>query len=248
MDTLNRFILELDSVSYSINQKKLINNISVKINAGDIVSIVGPNGSGKSTLFNIICGILKPNYGEVIINGVNVNEVPIYKRALDYGISLVPQHGGTFSGLSCIENLKAISEVVIENKNDRNYKIEEMISKFQLEPHANTKCLMLSGGTKKKVAIAMALMSNPKIVLMDEPFAFLDILTVRDLQKTITNLQTEDTKRCIIISDHSVRELLSVCDRAIILANKKIVAQGRPSEVIKNDNAKIYFGDAFKIN
>ena len=107
---------------------------------------------------------------------------------------------------------------------------------------------MLSGGTKKKVAIAMALMSNPKIVLMDEPFAFLDILTVRDLQKTITNLQTEDTTRCIIISDHSVRELLSVCDRAIILANKKIVAQGRPSEVIKNENAKIYFGDAFKIN
>ena len=240
--------ISLKKISHSFNKIKVLEDVSFNIHQSEIAGLLGPNGSGKSTLFNIICGIIKPNYGEVIINGVNVNEVPIYKRALDYGISLVPQHGGTFSGLSCIENLKAISEVVIENKNDRNYKIEEMISKFQLEPHTNTKCLMLSGGTKKKVAIAMALMSNPKIVLMDEPFAFLDILTVRDLQKTITNLQTEDTTRCIIISDHSVRELLSVCDRAIILANKKIVAQGRPSEVIKNDNAKIYFGDAFKIN
>ena len=240
--------LSATNLAKAYKSRQVVRDVSLSVSTGQIVGLLGPNGSGKSTLFNIICGILKPNYGEVIINGVNVNEVPIYKRALDYGISLVPQHGGTFSGLSCIENLKAISEVVIENKNDRNYKIEEMISKFQLEPHANTKCLMLSGGTKKKVAIAMALMSNPKIVLMDEPFAFLDILTVRDLQKTITNLQTEDTKRCIIISDHSVRELLSVCDRAIILANKKIVAQGRPSEVIKNENAKIYFGDAFKIN
>ena len=108
--------ISLKKISHSFNKIKVLEDVSFNIHQSEIAGLLGPNGSGKSTLFNIICGILKPNYGEVIINGVNVNEVPIYKRALDYGISLVPQHGGTFSGLSCIENLKAISEVVIENK------------------------------------------------------------------------------------------------------------------------------------
>ena len=240
--------ITLKKISLSFNKVQVLDNLSLNIRQSEIAGLLGPNGSGKSTLFNIICGILKPNYGDVIINGVNVNEVPVYERVLKYGISLIPQTGGTFAGLSCIENLKAISEIVIENKNDRNYKVEEMISKFQLEPHAHTTCGQLSGGSKKKVSIAMALMSNPSILLMDEPFAFLDILTVRDLQETIINLQTEDTSRCIIISDHSYRELLKISDRALILANKKIVAQGAPSEVINNSEAKIYFGDSFKIS
>ena len=240
--------ISLKNISLSFNKLNVLEDVSFDIHQSSITGLLGPNGSGKSTLFNIICGILSPNYGDVIINGINVNKIPVFERVQKYGISLIPQTGGTFSGLSCIENLKAISEIVIEKKNERNYKIEEMISKFQLEPHAHTKCSELSGGSKKKVAIAMALMSNPSILLMDEPFAFLDILTVRDLQETIVNLQTEDSSRCIIISDHSARELLGISDRALVLANKKIVAQGSPREVIDSPSAKIYFGDSFKIN
>ena len=124
-----------------------------------------------------------------------------------------------------------------------------MISKFELDAVKDTKAKHLSGGQRKKVSIAMSLMSDPKIILMDEPFQGLDILSTRDLQETIVNLQTEDSTRCCIISDHAARDLLAISDRAIILANKKIVAQGTPSELINNINAKnFYFGDAFKIN
>jgi lipopolysaccharide export system ATP-binding protein len=145
--------------------------------------------------------------------------------------------------------LKAISEIVINNKSERNFKIEKMISKFELDAVKNTKAKHLSGGQRKKVSIAMSLMSDPKIILMDEPFQGLDIMSTRDLQETIVNLQTENNNRSCIISDHAARDLLAISDRAIILANKKIIAQGTPSELINNTNAKnLYFGEAFKIN
>ena len=151
--------------------------------------------------------------------------------------------------MTCLENLKAISEIVIKNKSERDFKIEQMISKFELDSVKNTKAKHLSGGQRKKVSIAMSLMSNPKIILMDEPFQGLDIMSTRDLQETIVNLQTEDNNKCCVISDHAARDLLAISDRAIILANKKIVAQGTPSELINDSNARnLYFGDAFKIN
>ena len=241
--------ISLKKISLSFNKVQVLDNISLNIRQSEIAGLLGPNGSGKSTLFNIICGILKPNYGDVIINGVNVNQIPVYERVLNYGISLIPQTGGTFSGLSCIENLKAISEIVIKNQNERSFRIEKMISKFELDAVKNTKAKHLSGGQRKKVSIAMSLMSNPKIILMDEPFQGLDIMSTRDLQETIVNLQTDDNTRCCIISDHAARDLLAISDRAIILANKKIIAQGTPSELIDDRNARnLYFGDAFKIN
>ena len=124
-----------------------------------------------------------------------------------------------------------------------------MISKFQLDSVKNLKAKHLSGGQRKKTCIAMSLLSDPKIILMDEPFQGLDIMTTRDLQETIVNLQTEDSTRCCVISDHAARDLLAISDRAIILANKKIAAQGTPSELIKDNNARtVYFGESFKIN
>ena len=161
----------------------------------------------------------------------------------------MPQTGGVFGKLTCLENLKAISEIVIKDKNERSFKVEKMISKFELDAVKNTQARHCSGGQRKKISIAMSLMSDPKIVLMDEPFQGLDILSTRDLQETIVNLQTEDIKRSCIISDHAAHSLLKISDRAIILANKKVVAQGTPSELLNDQNArKVYFGDSFKIN
>ena len=154
--------ISLQKISLSYNKRQILDDVSFNIREGEIAGLLGPNGVGKSTIFNIIVGLIKPDYGNIFINQHNVTEIPIYKRAIDFGLSIVPQSGGVFSNLTCLENLKAISEIVIENKNDRNYKVEEMISKFQLEPHAHTTCGQLSGGSKKKVSIAMALALKPK--------------------------------------------------------------------------------------
>ena len=240
--------ITLKKISLSYNKRQILDDVSFNIREGEICGLLGPNGVGKSTIFNIIIGLVKPNYGNIFIDKKNVTELPIYKRAIDFGLSIVPQTGGVFSNLTCLENLKAISEIVIKNKEERNFKIEKMISKFELDAVKSTKAKHLSGGQRKKVSIAMSLMSDPKIILMDEPFQGLDIMSTRDLQETIVNLQTEDNSRCCVISDHAARDLLAISDRAIILANKKIIAHGTPSELINNTNARnFYFGDAFKI-
>ena len=240
--------ISLNKISLSYNKRQILDDLTLNIREGEICGLLGPNGVGKSTIFNIIIGLVKPNYGDVFINKKNVTDVPIYKRAVDFGLSIVPQSGGVFSNLTCLENLKAISEIVVINKNERNFKIEKMISKFELDAVKNTKAKHLSGGQRKKCAIAMSLMSDPKIILMDEPFQGLDIMSTKDLQETIVSLQTENNNRCCVISDHAARDLLAISDRAIILANKKIIAQGTPSDLINNVNAKnLYFGDEFKI-
>ena len=241
--------ISLNKISLSYNKRQILDDVSLNVREGEICGLLGPNGVGKSTIFNIIVGLVRPNYGDVFINQKNVTNIPIYKRAVDFGLSIVPQSGGVFSNLTCVENLKAISEIVIKKKEERNFRIEKMISKFELDSVKNTKAKHLSGGQRKKVSIAMSLMSDPKIILMDEPFQGLDIMSTKDLQETIANLQTEDSTRCCIISDHAARDLLAICDRAVILANKKIIAEGSPNELMNNTNAKqIYFGDTFKLN
>ena len=184
--------IELKNISLSFNKRQILDNISLTIREGEICGLLGPNGVGKSSIFNIIIGLLKPDFGEVYIDKKNVNNIPIYKRALEYKVSVVPQSGGIFSELTCYQNLNAIADLVIENKKDRIFKIEKMIAKFELDAVKNIKAKYLSGGQKKRVCIGMALLSNPKIVLMDEPFQGLDLMSTRYLQETIVNLQTED--------------------------------------------------------
>ena len=241
--------ISLKKISLSFNKRQILEDINFNIREGEICGLLGPNGVGKSTLFNIIVGLLNPDYGKVFINQYDVTKIPIYKRAVDYGISIVPQTGGVFSELTCLQNLKAISEIVIKKKNDREFKIEKMISKFELDSVKNIKSKHLSGGQRKRLCIAMSLLSDPKIILMDEPFQGLDILSTRELQETIVNLQTEDPTRSCVISDHAARDLLAISDRAIILANKKIIAEGKPSDILNDEKARsFYFGDSFNIN
>jgi lipopolysaccharide export system ATP-binding protein len=241
--------ISLKNISLSYNKRQVLDGISLNFREGEICGLLGPNGVGKSTLFNVIVGLIKPDYGVVSINKKNVTNIPIYERALNFKLSIVPQSGGVFSELSCINNLIAVGQVTLKEKDLINFKVESMISKFSLDAVKDLKAKYLSGGQRKKLCIAMALMSDPKIILMDEPFQGLDIMSTKDLQETIANLQTEDSTRCCIISDHAARDLLAICDRAIILANKKIIAQGTPTELINNTNARnFYFGDAFKIS
>ena len=192
--------------------------------------------------------MLKPNYGSVFIEKKNVTQDPIFYRTKNYKIGYVPQHGGYFHDLTLRENLKAKSEIVIENKKLRDEKINLLISKFELEPLQNIKAEFLSGGQKKRLVISLALLSNPKILLLDEPFAALDIMTIKNLQQIIVDLQTNQNIS-IILCDHQARDLLSCVDLAIVLSNGRVVAKDTPNNLIKNIDAQnAYFGDSFKIN
>ena len=210
--------------------------------------MLGPNGVGKSTLFNLIIGLLKPDFGSIIVNGENVLDYPISERTKKFKIGYVPQYGGYFHDLTLLDNLKAVSEVLIDNKNDRNSKIDYLISRFELDSVLNIQAKFLSGGQKKKLVIAMALMSDPKVLLLDECFAALDVMTIKMLQELIVSLQSEKNI-CICICDHQARDLLSCVDVAIVMSNCKIVAKGTPSMLINDTKAKTaYFGNSFKIN
>ena len=244
----NKPLIKLEKISLSFGKRQILENINFNINKGEILGMLGPNGVGKSTIFNLITGLIKPNFGSIIIDGENVLDYPISERTIKFKIGYVPQYGGYFHDLTLMENLKAVSEILIKNKNDRNFKIEELISRFELDHILNVQAKFLSGGQKKKLVIALALMGNPKVLLLDECFAALDVLTIKMLQELIVNLQTEKNIS-ICICDHQARDLLSCVDVAIILSNCKIIAKGTPSELINDANAKkAYFGESFKFN
>ena len=241
-------IIEFDKISLSFGNRLILDNISFKINEGQIFGMLGPNGVGKSTIFNLITGLVTPNHGKIKIDGEDVTNYPIYLRTKKFKVGYVPQYGGFFSDLTVQDNLKAISEIVIENINIRKEKIDFLIAKFELENVKNIKAKFSSGGQKRKLVIALSLLSDPKLLLLDECFAALDVLTIKMLQEIIVNLQYEN-KITICICDHQARDLLACVDVAMILSNCKIVAQDTPSNLVKNINAKnAYFGDSFKFN
>ena len=241
-------IISLENISLSFGNTKVLDNVSFKINHGQILGMLGPNGVGKSTIFNLITGLIKPDYGKINFGGTVVNDYPIYLRTTKFKIGYVPQYGGYFGDLTLLENLKAIAEIVIIDEKLIKYKIDQLIAKFELDAIRGTKAKYLSGGQKKKLVIALALLSEPKILLLDECFAALDVLTIKMLQEIIVNLQTENNIT-ICICDHQARDLLSCVDVAIILSNCKIIAQGSPTDLVNNAEAKnAYFGDSFKFN
>ena len=241
-------IISMENISLSYGKRKILDNVSFKINHGQILGMLGPNGVGKSTIFNLITGLIKPDYGEIKFNNINVINFPIYERTTKFKIGYVPQYGGYFHDLTSLENLKAIAEIAVQDKKLIHHKIDKLIAKFELDAIRDVKAKFLSGGQKRKLVIALALLADPKVLLLDEPFAALDVLTIKMLQEIIVNLQAENDI-AIIICDHQARDLLSCVDSAILLSNCKIVAQGTPSELVNNIEAKdAYFGDSFKFN
>ena len=241
-------IIEFENVSLSYGNRIILDNINFKINEGQIFGMLGPNGVGKSTIFNLITGLINPKSGKIKISGENVSQYPIYLRTKKFKIGYVPQYGGYFNDLTLHDNFRAISEIIIDNKNLRVDRINYLITKFELDNLKDIKARFLSGGQKKKLVIGLSLLSEPRILLLDECFAALDILTIKVLQEIIVNLQQEN-QIAICICDHQARDLLACVDVAMILSNCKIIAQDTPSNLVKNINAKnAYFGDSFKFN
>ena len=245
---INKEILKIEKLSFKIKNNLILNDLNLEINRGHIKGILGPNGAGKSSLFNLIIGLLKPNTGSIFIDTKKINDYPVYTRAKKFQIGYVPQNGGYFHDLTVYENLKSVSEIVIKNKLDIEKKIEYLISEFSFSNIINLKAKFLSGGQRKKLVIALALIGNPQILLLDEPFAALDILTIKMIQKIIVNLQSSSGVT-ILLCDHQARDLLDCVDSAAIINNGKVIANDTPSNLIKDINAiNSYFGNSFKIN
>ena len=244
----NKSILRLDKISLKFEKKVILDNLNLELNNGQILGLLGPNGVGKSTIFNLITGIITPDLGSIFINSEKVNKYPIHERTLKFKIGFVPQYGGYFFDLTVHENLKAIAEITIKNSNLREEKVNSLLSQFGLDLVRDIKSKFLSGGQRKKLVIALALISDPKILLLDEPFAALDVMTIKTLQEIIINLQINHNIS-VILCDHQARDLLACVDTAAIIHDGKVVAHGTPRNLIQNIDAKnAYFGDSFKIS
>ena len=241
-------ILSLKNISLSFQNRQILENISFEINQGEIFGMLGPNGVGKSTIFNLVTGLIKPDNGDIVIKEEIVNEYPIFLRTAKFKIGYVPQYGGYFYDLTLYENLKAVAEILLNDQRKRSEKINYLISKFDLSQIRDIKAKFLSGGQKKKLVIAMALLGDPELLLLDECFAALDVMTIKMLQQIIVNLQFEN-QITICICDHQARDLLTCVDVAMVLSEGKVIAKGAPTELVKNQSAKTaYFGDSFKFN
>ncbi len=241
-------IISFRKVKMLFGKRIVLDEINFDVNKGEIFGMLGPNGVGKSTILNLIIGILKPQSGSILIDGLESTNLPINLRTRKFGVGYCPQYSGYFHDLTVEENLLAVGEILIKDKKDRKSKIDESIGYFELETVLKLKASNLSGGLKKRLAIALSLLGDPRILLLDEPFAALDIMSIANLQQIIVKLQTT-TNITIIIVDHQARDLLSCVDVAIVLSNAKIISKGTPAEITNDQIAKShYFGEKFKIN
>lgn len=225
------------------NKRKVVNNIDLLISPGEVVGLLGPNGAGKTTTFYMIVGLIKPDDGEIFLNGEDIGRYPMYKRARR-GLNYLPQEPSIFRKLTVEENIMAILETLDLPEDERKEKLKELLGELDLTGLAKNHAYSLSGGERRRVEITRALVTSPKYILLDEPFAGIDPLAVADIQKIIAKLKAKGIG--IIISDHNVRETLSCCDRAYIVNEGAILVEGDPETIANSELArKFYFGEDF---
>jgi lipopolysaccharide export system ATP-binding protein len=225
------------------NKRKVVNKIDLSISPGEVVGLLGPNGAGKTTTFYMIVGLVKPDAGEIFLNGENITRLPMYLRARK-GLNYLPQEPSIFRKLTVEENIMAILETLDLQEEERKERLQELLSELDLTALAKNNAYSLSGGERRRVEITRALVTSPKYILLDEPFAGIDPLAVADIQKIIEKLKSKGIG--IIISDHNVRETLSCCDRAYIVNEGAILVEGAPDEIASSELArKFYFGETF---
>ncbi|MDP1991558.1 MAG: LPS export ABC transporter ATP-binding protein [Syntrophales bacterium] len=224
---------------------RVVNGVNLEIYPGEVVGLLGPNGAGKTTTFYMIVGLIKPDDGQILIDGEDVSRCPMYIRARK-GLNYLPQEPSIFRKLTVEENILAILETLDLNRQERRERLKELLRELDLTPLAKNRAYSLSGGERRRVEITRALVTSPKYILLDEPFAGIDPLAVADIQNIIGTLKAKGIG--VIISDHNVRETLSVCDRAYIVNEGSILVEGDPDTISRSEIArKIYFGENFSL-
>ena len=235
-------ILEVKNIHKTYARREVVNDVSFTVNSGEIVGLLGPNGAGKTTCFYIACGLVRSNKGEVFLNRKSIGHMPMHKRA-NLGLGYLPQEPSIFRKLSVEDNIMAVLEI---NKSlstkQRKHRLEELLSGLNVEHVRHIKGITLSGGERRRVEIARSLAMDPKFLLLDEPFAGIDPISVGDLQEIIYQLR--DKGIGILITDHNYREMLDTCNRSYVLHSGKIIAQGGKESILANDAVKkVYLGE-----
>lgn len=243
-DNQNRGLV-IKGLRKSYKKRVIIRDVSMDLRRGEVVALLGPNGSGKTTSFYAIAGLVNPDGGQVKIDGTDVTSLPMYRRAR-MGIGYLPQEMSIFRGLSVEDNIAAILDVSEKDPHTRRERLEELLGEFSIEHLRRTPAIALSGGERRRVEIARALAANPKYLLLDEPFAGVDPVSVDDIRNLVKALK--DRGLGVLITDHNVRETLEIVDRAYILHDGKVLMSGTPQDVVENENVRrVYLGENFKI-
>ena len=237
--------LKVVNLRKSYKNRLIIRDVTLELARGEVVGLLGPNGSGKTTSFYAIAGLILPEAGQVIIDGQDVTDLPMYRRAR-LGIGYLPQEMSIFRGLSVEDNILAILDISVKDGHKRRERLEELLSDFSIEHLRRALALALSGGERRRVEIARCLAANPRYLLLDEPFAGVDPISVGDIRNLVTELKTRGIG--VLITDHNVRETLEIVDRAYILHEGAMLMSGSPRDVVQNENVRrVYLGDNFNI-
>lgn len=235
--------LKIIDIKKSIKKTEILHGISLEVKSGEIVGLLGPNGAGKTTTFYTVCGLVKPTSGAVFFDDEDITKLPLHKRALK-GIGYLPQESSIFKDLSVEDNLLLAAEIVFDDEEEQHKRVEELLELLNIEPIRQRKGISLSGGERRRTEIARALVSKPKFLLLDEPFAGVDPIAVKDIQEIINQLTKINIG--VLITDHNVRETLQICHRAYVMKSGSLLASGTSEEIKNNTSVKEhYLGDDF---
>ena len=238
-------ILAAKSISKSFSGRMVLRKIDIHLNKGEMLGLLGSNGAGKSTFMNIILGLLKSDFGDIFLDNAKLTNLAIHERS-KLGIAYLPQQTSIFRGLTVYENLLAIAQIVKKNLDEQREVVEKLMAEFSITHLRNIKAVALSGGERRRTEIARCLVNNPKVLLLDEPFAGVDLLSIQDIKSLLLKLQSRGC--AVLVTDHNATQLLSVVDRAYVIANGNIVANGPPRKISNSAEAKkLYFGEDFRI-
>ncbi len=240
-------LLEVGGLVKSYGRRRVVDGVDFDVGEGEIVGLLGPNGAGKTTSFRMTCGLLKPDQGRVTLNDLDVTNWPMYRRAREGGMGYLAQESSVFRKLSVENNLLGIMEMLGMDRKTRRQRCDELLERFDIMRLRKSRAMSLSGGERRRLEIARCLVSEPKIILLDEPFTGIDPVTINSIQQTICDLR--DAGISILITDHQVRETLKITNRAYIIAQGQVLCHGRPDEVLNHPDArKLYFGDEMRLD
>ena len=238
-------IMSAKSISKSFIGRVILRKIDIHLNKGEMLGLLGSNGAGKSTFMNIVLGLLKPDFGDIFLGNIKLTTLPIHERS-KLGIAYLPQQTSIFRGLTVYENLLGIAQIVKKDTHQQKEIVEKLMAEFSITHLRDVKSTALSGGERRRTEIARCLITNPKILLLDEPFAGVDLLSIQEIKGLLLKLQAKGM--ACLVSDHNASQLLSVVDRAYVVANGAIVANGTPRQIVNTEEAKkLYFGEDFTI-
>ena len=237
--------LEVRSIAKAYDRKAVLHDVSLEVSRGEVVGLLGPNGAGKTTCFYSVMGLVKPDSGRIFLDGQDITELPMYRRAI-LGLGYLPQETSIFRGLTVEQNIAAVLEVAEPDKESRARRLEQLLGEFGITDLRDAPAMALSGGERRRCEIARALAATPSIMLLDEPFAGIDPISINDIRELIGELKKRNIG--VLITDHNVRETLDIVDRACIIYGGQVLFAGSPEDLVRDPNVRrLYLGESFEL-